>query len=148
MSYKGYQPVYKQQLDAYRMEIVNAIRDCRFAKINGDDCTYQESVDALYLILPPEIKIQVESEMRDYEDFVPKVELDRLQTMRPIDAHFAARKIEMKYTRTETDRMFSLVVDYLSKAGLLLSSAPRGVGKIGKKKKPITETEKKEDNND
>jgi hypothetical protein len=140
MSFKGYQPQYKQQLDAYRMELVNAIRDCRFAKINADDGTYQEAVDALYLILPPEVKAQVETEMRDYEDFVPKVELERIQTMRPVDAHFAARKIEMKYTRSETDRMLSLVVDYLSKAGLLLSSAPRGVGKVGKKK-----PEKKED---
>ena len=32
--------------------------------------------------------------------------------------------------------MFSLIVDYLSKAGLLLSSSPRGVGKVGMKKKP------------
>jgi len=139
LSYKGYQPQYKQQLDAYRLEIVNGIRDCRFAKINGDDETYQESVDALYLILPPEIKAQVEPEMRDYEDFVPKGELDRLRTMRPIDAHFAARKIEMKYTRSETDRMFSLIVDFLSRAGLLLSSAPRGIGKIGKTKKKLNE---------
>jgi hypothetical protein len=142
-SNKGYQPLYKQQLDAYRMELVNAIRDCRFAKINGDDGTYQESVDAMYLILPPEVKAQVEPEMRNYEDFVPRGELERLQTMRPIDAHFAARKIEMKYTRTETDRMFSLIVDYLSKAGLLLSSSPRGVGKVGMKKKVIPVPEKK-----
>ena len=144
MSSKGYQPQYKQQLDAYRMELVNAIRDCRFAKINGDDGTYQESVDAMYLILPPEVKAQVEPEIRDYEDFVPKGELERLQTMRPIDAHFAARKIEMKYTRTETDRMFYLIVDYLSKAGLLLSSSPRGVGKVGMKKKVIPVPEKKD----
>jgi len=140
---KSYQPQYKQQLDAYRMELVNAIRDCRFAKINADDGTYQEAVDAMYLILPPEVKAQIEPEMRNYEDFVPKEELERIETMRPVDAHFAARKIEMKYTRTETDRMFSLIVDYLSKAGLLLSSSPRGVGKVGmKKKKP---EEKKED---
>ena len=77
--------------------------------------------------------------MRDYEDFVPQEELDRLRTMRPIDAHFAARKIEMKYTRSETDRMFSLIVDFLSRAGLLLSSAPRGIGKIGKTKKKLRE---------
>ena len=144
MSSKGYQPQYKQQLDAYRMELVNAIRDCRFAKINADDGTYQESVDAMYLILPPEVKAQVEPEIRDYEDFVPRRELERLQTMRPIDAHFAARKIEMTYTRTETDRMFSLIVDYLSKAGLLLSSSPRGVGKVGMKKKVVPVPEKKD----
>ena len=143
MSYgKSYQPQYKQQLDAYRMELVNAIRDCRFAKINADDGTYQEAVDAMYLILPPEVKAQVEVEIRDYEDFVPQEELDRIGTMRPVDAHFAARKIEMKYTRSETDRMFSLIVDYLSKAGLLLSSAPRGVGKVGKKSTKPKETEK------
>jgi len=143
MSSRGYQPQYKQQLDAYRMELVNAMRDCRFTKINTDDSTYQEAVDALYLILPPEVKAQAALEIRDYEDFVPKHELERLQTMRPIDAHFAARKIEMKYTRSETDRMFSLIVDLLSKAGLLLSSAPRGVGKVGKKR-VATEPEKKE----
>ena len=143
-SNKSYQPQYKQQLDAYRMELVNAIRDCRFAKINADDGTYQEAVDAMYLILPPEVKAQVEPEIRDYEDFVPKGELERLQTMRPIDAHFAARKIEQKYTRTETDRMFSLIVDYLSKAGLLLSSSPRGVGKVGMKKKVVSVPEKKD----
>ena len=102
----------------------------------------EKAVDAMYLILPPEVKAQVEVEIRDYEDFVPQEELDRIGTMRPVDAHFAARKIEMKYTRSETDRMFSLIVDYLSKAGLLLSSAPRGVGKVGKKSTKPKETEK------
>ena len=53
MSWKG-TPQYKQQLDAYRLELVNAIRDCRFAKINSDEGSYSEAVDALFLILPPE----------------------------------------------------------------------------------------------
>lgn len=131
----SYIPQYKQQLDAYRMELVNAMKDCRYWKITGDDGAYQEAVDALFLILPPEIKVEVRKEMRDYDKFVPKEELDRVQQMRPVDAHFAARKIEEKYTRMETDRMFSLIVDYLSKAGLLLSSSPRGVGRVSKKKK-------------
>ena len=139
----SYLPQYKQQLDAYRMELVNAMKDCRYWKINGDDGAYQESVDALFLILPPEIKVEVRKEMRDYDQFVPKEELDRLQQMRPVDAHFAARKIEQKYTRVETDRMFSLIVDYLSKAGLLLSSSPRGVGRVSKKKKIAKEEESK-----
>jgi hypothetical protein len=30
--------------------------------------------------------------------------------------------------------MFSITVDHLSKAGLLLSSSPRGVGRVGKPK--------------
>lgn len=135
MSYNrsGY-PQYKQQLDAYRLELVNAIRDCRFAKINGDDGNYEEAVDALYLILPPEIKGLVRKEIRDLEDVVPKSTIARILEMKPVDAHFARRKTEQRYTRSETDRMFSITVDHLSNAGLLLSTSPRGVGRVGKKK--------------
>ena len=135
MSWKGQSgfPTYKQQLDAYRMELVNAIRDCRFAKINSEEDSYSEAVDALYLILPPEIKDLVKKEMRGLEDVIPKETIERIGEMRPIDAHFASRRAEQKYSRTEVDRMFAVIVDHLSKAGLLLSSTPRGVGRIGKK---------------
>ena len=135
MSFKGYQPQYKQQLDAYRMELVNAIRDCRFAKINSEEDSYSEAVDALFLILPPEIKDLVKKEMRGLEDIIPRETIERIGEMRPIDAHFASRKAEQKYSRTEVDRMFAVIVDHLSKAGLLLSSTPRGVGRVGMKSK-------------
>ena len=134
MSWKG-TPQYKQQLDAYRLELVNAIRDCRFAKINSDEGSYSEAVDALFLILPPEIKSLVKIEMRGLEEIIPKETLERIGDMRPIDAHFASRKAEQRYSRTEVDRMFSVIVDHLSKAGLLISSSPRGVGRVGKKVK-------------
>ena len=134
MSWKTGFPQYKQQLDAYRLELVNAIRDCRFAKINGDDNNYEEAVDALFLILPPEIKEHVRKEMRDLSDVVPRATIERIIEMKPVDAHFAKRKTEQKYSRNEVDRMFSITVDHLSKAGLLLSSTPRGVGRVGKKK--------------
>jgi len=130
-------PVYKQQLDAYRLELVNAIRDCRFAKINSDEEQYSESVDALYLILPPELKTLVKKEMRGLQDVIPKATLERIGEMRPIDAHFASRKAEQRYSRTEVDRMFSLIVDHLSRAGLLLASTPKGVGRVGKKEKKV-----------
>ena len=134
MSWKSGFPQYKQQLDAYRLELVNAIRDCTFAKINGDDNNYEEAVDALFLILPPEIKEHVRKEMRDLSDVVPRATIERIFEMKPVDAHFAKRKTEQKYSRNEVDRMFSITVDHLSKAGLLLSSTPRGVGRVGKKK--------------
>lgn len=134
MSWKTGYPQYKQQLDAYRLELVNAIRDCRFAKINGEDGNYEEAVDALFLILPPEIKILVEKEVRDLLDVIPKETIDRIREMKVVDAHFAARKAEQRYSRSEVDRMFSITVDHLSKAGLLLSSSPRGVGRVGKPK--------------
>ena len=137
MSWKGAPgfPTYKQQLDAYRMELVNAIRDCRFAKINSEEDSYSEAVDALFLILPPEIKDLVKKEMRGLEDIIPRETIERIGEMRPIDAHFASRKAEQKYSRTEVDRMFAVIVDHLSKAGLLLSSTPRGVGRVGMKSK-------------
>ena len=136
MSWKSPFPAYKQQLDAYRMELVNAIRDCRFAKINADDESYSEAVDALFLILPPELKAMVKKEIRGLEEVIPKETIERILDMKPIDAHFAARKAEMRYSRNEVDRMFSLTVDNLSRAGLLLSSSPRGIGKVGIKRKP------------
>ena len=137
MSWKGAPgfPTYKQQLDAYRMELVNAIRDCRFAKINSEEDSYSEAVDALFLILPPEIKDLVKKEMRGLEDIIPRETIERIGEMRPIDAHFASRKAEQKYSRTAVDRMFAVIVDHLSKAGLLLSSTPRGVGRVGMKSK-------------
>ena len=135
MSWKSQFPVYKQQLDAYRLELVNAIRDCRFAKINSEEDSYSEAVDALYLILPPEIKDLVKKEMRGLEDVIPKETLERIGDMKPIDAHFASRKAEMKYSRNEVDRMFAVIVDHLSRSGLLLSSTPKGVGRVGKKEK-------------
>ena len=135
MSWKSGFPVYKQQLDAYRLELVNAIRDCRFAKINSEEDSYSEAVDALYLILPPEIKDLVKKEMRGLEDVIPKETLERIGDMKPIDAHFASRKAEMKYSRNEVDRMFAVIVDHLSRSGLLLSSTPKGVGRVGKKEK-------------
>ncbi len=142
MSWKSQFPVYKQQLDAYRLELVNAIRDCRFAKINSDEGSYSESVDALFLILPPELKKLVKLEMRGLEDIIPKETLDRIGEMRPIDAHFASKKAEQRYSRTEVDRMFSLIVDHLSRAGLLLASTPRGVGRVGKKIKDVKDGDK------
>ena len=137
MSWKGAPgfPTYKQQLDAYRMELVNAIRDCRFAKINSEEDSYSEAVDALFLILPPEIKDLVKKEMRGLEDIIPRETIERIGEMRPIDDHFASRKAEQKYSRKEVDRMFAVIVDHLSKAGLLLSSTPRGVGRVGMKSK-------------
>ena len=137
MSYKSNFPQYKQQLDAYRLELVNAIRDCRFSKINGDDGSYEEAVDALFLILPPEIKIMVEKEMRDLITVIPKETIDRIRQMKPVDAHFASRRAEQRYSRNEVDRMFSITVDHLSKAGLLLSSSPRGIGRVGKGTKKV-----------
>ena len=137
MSWNKGTPQYKQQLDAYRLELVNAIRDCRFAKINSDEEQYSESVDALYLILPPELKTLVKKEMRGLQDVIPKATLERIGEMRPIDAHFASRKAEQRYSRTEVDRMFSLIVDHLSRAGLLLASTPNGVGRVGKKEKKV-----------
>lgn len=134
MSWKSQFPQYKQQLDAYRLELVNAIRDCRFTKINGDDGQYEEAVDALFLILPPEIKTLVEKEMRDLLDVIPKETIDRIREMKVVDAHFAARRAEERYSRSEVDRMFSITVDHLSRAGLLLSSSPKGVGRVGKSK--------------
>jgi hypothetical protein len=139
MSWKTGFPQYKQQLDAYRLELVNAIRDCRFAKINGEDGTYGEAVDALFLILPPEIKTLVEKEVRDIVDVIPKETIDRIREMKVVDAHFAARRAEERYSRSEVDRMFSITVDHLSKAGLLLSSAPKGVGRVGKPAGPKKE---------
>ncbi len=141
MSWKSPFPVYKQQLDAYRLELVNAIRDCRFAKINSDEGQYSESVDALFLILPPELKMLVKKEMRGLQDVIPKSTLERIGEMRPIDAHFASKKAEQRYSRTEVDRMFSLIVDHLSRAGLLLASTPKGVGRVGKKIKEAKEDE-------
>jgi len=134
VSWKSQFPQYKQQLDAYRLELVNAIRDCRFTKINGDDGQYEEAVDALFLILPPEIKTLVEKEMRDLLDVIPKETIDRIREMKVVDAHFAARRAEERYSRSEVDRMFSITVDHLSRAGLLLSSSPKGVGRVGKSK--------------
>ena len=90
MSWKSGFPQYKQQLDAYRLELVNPIRDCRVAKINGEDGNYEEAVDALFLILPPEIKALVEKEVRDIVDVIPKETIDRIREMKVVDAHFAA----------------------------------------------------------
>ena len=144
MSWKSQFPQYKQQLDAYRLELVNAIRDCRFAKINSDDNSYGEAVDALFLILPPEIKKLVEKEVRDIVDVIPKETLDRIREMKVVDAHFAARKAEQRYSRSETDRMLSITVDHLSRAGLLLSSTPRGIGKVGMAPKKNKKEKEKE----
>jgi|TARA_R100001086_G_scaffold105834_1_gene53240 hypothetical protein len=109
--YKGLLPIEN--------ELVDAIRDCRKAAINGAQsgnfAPYFEAVQMLYSILPPEIKTDIRktTEYRLMIQGIPPDTRQQLAKLSPLDKSNAQRHLLPKFNKQNADRFFRCIVDQM-----------------------------------